>query len=263
MRRRTCTTVRRRLTSSRVHPRPRRMPLQKVTELATGCEEDAASTTHYGAVRVLGIDNGRRVAIGAGRFLRHSISPSSRTAITANGDDGSARGRGRGACAASASSSRESRRPRPRASTGAGALSGAELPPRKDVDQFFWKMATDGFQVFGRRAGQQNAGPFANFSEALVFVEKFENDFGVERGTKLIDHIQIPQVPKYLPHVACAPASPKVIGVRLDRTSPHGDASATRGRRTAPKRGGRRVRGGLPRGVGFRERVNRPVGLRY
>jgi hypothetical protein len=66
---------------------------------------------------------------------------------------------------------------------GAGALSGPELPPRKDVDQFLRKMATDGFQVFGRRAGQQNAGPFADFSEALVFIEKFENDFGMECGT--------------------------------------------------------------------------------
>jgi hypothetical protein len=54
-------------------------------------------------------------------------------------------------------------------------------------------MATDGFQVLGRRAGQQNAGPFANLSEALVFVEKLEDDFGMERGTELITHIQIPQ----------------------------------------------------------------------
>jgi hypothetical protein len=80
-----------------------------MTELATGCEEGAASTTHYSAivrVLVLEITDGRRVAIGAGRFLRHSISPSSRTAITAKGDDGSAGGRGRGAYAASASSAK-------------------------------------------------------------------------------------------------------------------------------------------------------------
>jgi hypothetical protein len=70
-------------------------------------------------------------------------------------------------------------------------------------------MATDGFQVFGRRAGQQNAGSLANFSEAPEFVEEFENDFRVERGTKLITHIQIPQTPEHLPRVACAPASPQ------------------------------------------------------
>jgi hypothetical protein len=81
------------LTSCRMHSRPRRVPLQKIPELATGCEERAAGATHYGTIfRVLGIDDGRRLAIGAGRFFRHSISPSSRTAITANGDDGSARG---------------------------------------------------------------------------------------------------------------------------------------------------------------------------
>jgi hypothetical protein len=116
--------VRRRLTSSRVYSRPRCVPLQKMKELATGCEEGAASTTHHGAivrVLVLGINDGRRVAIGAGWFLRHSISPSSRTAITAKGDDGSARGSGRGAYTARAGS-KGSPRPRGPASTRAARL---------------------------------------------------------------------------------------------------------------------------------------------
>jgi hypothetical protein len=76
-----------------------------------------------------------------------------------------------------------------------GLSGGAELPPLKNLDQFLRKMPTDCFQVFGRIAGQQNAGPLANFADAPEFVEEFQNDFGMERGTELLDHIQIPQVP--------------------------------------------------------------------
>jgi hypothetical protein len=53
-------------------------------------------------------------------------------------------------------------------------------------------MATDGFQVFGRRAGQQNAGALANFSEAPEFVEEFQNYFGMKRRTELIGHAEAP-----------------------------------------------------------------------
>jgi hypothetical protein len=106
-------------------------------------------------------------------------------------------------------------------------LGGAELPSRKNPDQFLRKMATDGFQVFGRRAGQQDVGPLANFAEAPKFIEEFQNDFGVERGTKLITHIQIPQVTRAPASFACPPPSLKVPGARVGRTSPHRDNSAT------------------------------------
>jgi hypothetical protein len=75
-------------------------------------------------------------------------------------------------------------------------LSGAELPPRKNVDQFLRKMATDGFQVFGRRAGQQNADPFGNLSEDPYSLKKtpdwVDRSCGSPQGT--------------CPIIACVPA---------------------------------------------------------
>jgi hypothetical protein len=72
------------------------------------------------------------------------------------------------------------------------ALGGAEPPSRKNLDQFLRKMATDRFQVFGRRAGQQNGGPHANLPEAPEFVEEFQNYFGMKRRTELIGHAEVP-----------------------------------------------------------------------
>jgi hypothetical protein len=74
-------------------------------------------------------------------------------------------------------------------------LGGAELPSGKNLDQLFREMATDRFQVFGRIAGQQNAGPLANLSEAPEFVEEFQNYLGMKRRTELIGHAAVPQVP--------------------------------------------------------------------
>jgi hypothetical protein len=73
------------------------------------------------------------------------------------------------------------------------ALGGAELPSRKNLNQFLRKMATNRLQVLGRIAGQQNAGPFANLSEAPEFVEEFQNYFGMKRRTELIGHAEVPQ----------------------------------------------------------------------
>jgi hypothetical protein len=75
-------------------------------------------------------------------------------------------------------------------------LGGAELPSRKNLDQFLRKMATNRFQEFGRIAGEQNAGPFANFADAPKFVEEFQNYLGMKRRTELIGHIAVPQVPQ-------------------------------------------------------------------
>jgi hypothetical protein len=82
------------------------------------------------------------------------------------------------------------------------ALGGAELPSRKNLDQFLRKMATYRFQVFGRIAGQQNAGPFANFTDAPEFVEEFQNYLGMKRWTELI--AEAPQRTRSI--ITCVPA---------------------------------------------------------
>jgi hypothetical protein len=79
-------------------------------------------------------------------------------------------------------------------------LADAELPPRENTDQVLWKMSTDRFQVFCRRAGKQNVGAFTNFSEAPVFGEKLQNNFRMERRTNLIDHARILPWPSRTPH---------------------------------------------------------------
>jgi hypothetical protein len=90
------------------------------------------------------------------------------------------------------------RSPLARRRARARLLGGAQLPLRKYLDQFFRKMPADCFQVFGRIAGQQDAGPFANLSEAPEFVEKFQNYFGMKRRTELIGHAEVPPKTKMI-----------------------------------------------------------------
>jgi hypothetical protein len=65
--------------------------------------------------------------------------------------------------------------------------------PGKNADQILWKMSTDLCQVFGGSGMKQQSGSLSDLPVTAEFVEKFNNDFGVEGRTKRFRHVTPPK----------------------------------------------------------------------
>jgi hypothetical protein len=66
---------------------------------------------------------------------------------------------------------------------------------RENAEQVVGEMPTDGFQVIGRCGVQQQPNSLADRLVAAEFIEKLNDEIGMERRIKLVHHENSPPAP--------------------------------------------------------------------